>query len=249
MLDRWEGHSKGVNRVAPLLQQAGGSLAAVSASRDCTLKLWQRGVPGAVATLSGHSMTVSALCVPGSEYVVSGGRDNSVRLWDLATAKEMAKATVARKLSTFLSACGSSEPSLVVEGSEDLRLRLWDLRTMGVAHTIEPALQVSRSAAVLCSAHARSGHRALRPVRAARNPCARLGACIGRAAQQRRPHSSLPLPPPPTCPFAPRWLLHMLRSPVLRSLRRRQLGRALRARRLQRLFRGWLRGAAVRPQA
>ncbi|KAJ1621040.1 WD40-repeat-containing domain protein [Pavlovales sp. CCMP2436] len=133
VLERWEGHARGVNRVAAL---RGGDEAVVSASRDCTLKLWRRGQAEAVATLAGHTLTVSAVCAPSDSVVISASRDTSVRSWDVRTGQQVGAARISRNLATFLASC-EAEPQLVVQGSEDLRVRVWDLRTMAVATTFE----------------------------------------------------------------------------------------------------------------
>jgi len=142
-LEVWAGHAKGVNAVAPLHAPHGDAdaLAAVSASRDCTLKLWRRGVREAAATLEGHTLTVSAVCAPSVELVVSAGRDASVRSWDVRSGRQVGVARIARNLATFLAPCGPAEPALVVQGSEDLSVRLWDVRAMAVGSTIERTLQ------------------------------------------------------------------------------------------------------------
>lgn len=176
-LEVWAGHAKGVNAVAPLHAPHGDAdaLAAVSASRDCTLKLWRRGVREAAATLEGHTLTVSAVCAPSVELVVSAGRDASVRSWDVRSGRQVGVARIARNLATFLAPCGPAEPALVVQGSEDLSVRLWDVRAMAVGSTIERTLQV-RAKAPAAPRRAAAGGGVCRPRARASTPDARNAA-------------------------------------------------------------------------
>lgn len=130
----WCGHDKGVNRViaAP---HVGGAL---SASRDTTVKLWKANEDTAALTLKKHELSVQAigLADDGSK-ALSGSRDYSLCLWDLAAGALVNTVSISRNVVTCLRWV-PGEPHLVVQGSEDLRLRLWDVRTLSKpAATIE----------------------------------------------------------------------------------------------------------------
>ena len=124
VLQRWEGHEKGVNCVlhAPLLDGA------FSGSRDATVRQWKVGQPKAVQVLKGHELTVSAIALDDTNaQLCSGSRDSTVRLWDVATGATVSRASVSRNIVTCMAWVPGER--LVWQGSEDLRLRLWDVRT------------------------------------------------------------------------------------------------------------------------
>ena len=124
VLQRWQGHEKGVNCVlhAPLLDGA------FSGSRDATVRQWKVGQPTAVQVLKGHELTVSAIALDDTNaQLCSGSRDSAVRLWDVATGATVSRAGVSRNVVTCMAWVPGER--LVWQGSEDLRLRLWDVRT------------------------------------------------------------------------------------------------------------------------
>ncbi|XP_060080041.1 uncharacterized protein LOC132559439 isoform X2 [Ylistrum balloti] len=62
----------------------------VSASTDCTLKVWDMTSERQVNTLSGHGDEVWCVAIsPDNEIVVSGSRDCSIRLWRLKSGSEI----------------------------------------------------------------------------------------------------------------------------------------------------------------
>ncbi len=62
-----------------------------------------------------------------SSQVVSGSRDGSVRVWDVATGAQAGHGSVARNLVTCLQWIPQSS-STIVQGAEDLHVRMWDTR-------------------------------------------------------------------------------------------------------------------------
>jgi WD40 repeat protein len=58
----------------------------VSASIDNTLKVWELARGRALATLEGHTASVTACAVtPDNRHVVSASTDHTLKVWDLAT--------------------------------------------------------------------------------------------------------------------------------------------------------------------
>lgn len=134
VVERWEGHSKGINCVA---SGPGDRCAAFTGSRDLSLRAWRRGSRDAVLTLQGHTLTVTAVAWHGpSATLLSGSRDTTVRAWDVATGVETERGRLSRNLVTCLATLPPTAGPVVAQGSEDLTLRLWDLRTMSVVQDV-----------------------------------------------------------------------------------------------------------------
>lgn len=59
----------------------------VSCSNDMSLKLWDTNNEYKnTKTLHGHDHTVSAVrFMPGGDFIISSGRDQSIRVWEVAT--------------------------------------------------------------------------------------------------------------------------------------------------------------------
>lgn len=61
----------------------------VSCSSDMTIKVWDSNDDWKnTKTLYGHDHSVSAVkFMPGDDFVVSAGRDRSIRVWDIKTGR------------------------------------------------------------------------------------------------------------------------------------------------------------------
>jgi WD40 repeat protein len=118
-------------------------------SRNGTVRIWTPAAADASAssprTFAAHKKAVSALCfVDGGARLLSGSRDYSLSLWDVAgaAAAPLATETIARNVVTCLARVPGT--STVFQGSEDLSYRLWDLR--GGAITLAASLAAGSSA-------------------------------------------------------------------------------------------------------
>ena len=88
---------------------------------------WSRGSAEPVQKFEGHDLNIAAVALsPDEKWLCSGARDTTVRLWDVATGKQLAINTTSRNLVTALRWIPGEFS--VLQASEDLRLRVWDVR-------------------------------------------------------------------------------------------------------------------------
>ena len=59
--------------------------------------------------------------------VASGSRDQTTRLWDIETQKQLQSRKIERNVVTAIKWV-PGQPNLFLEGSEDLTLRIWDVK-------------------------------------------------------------------------------------------------------------------------
>ncbi len=80
------GHS---DLVSCLLLTSDGNL--ISASDDCTLKIWDLTRGKEIRTLYGHTDSISAISVSSDgSYLISASYDKTLRIWDIMTGKVIA---------------------------------------------------------------------------------------------------------------------------------------------------------------
>jgi len=116
---------------------------AISASDDNTLRLWDLGSGRELHTFSGHTgrlvpmgalgaayySGVSGIAVtPDSRWVVSGGQDGTLRIWDINTAREVCSME-RDDYSPIESVVVSQDGLQAVSGSRDGTLTVWELST------------------------------------------------------------------------------------------------------------------------
>jgi len=101
---------------------------AVSASSDCTLKVWNLATHKELATLSGHQGWVRAVAISlDGRYVVSASSDCTLKVWDLTTYSEVA--TLAGHQAGVFAVVISPDGRQAVSASDDRTLKIWDLPT------------------------------------------------------------------------------------------------------------------------
>ena len=119
------GHS---DQISEIVITEDGS-AAVSASYDGTLKVWDLRRDGiCLSTLDGHTQGVSSVALTlDGRWVISGSFDTTLKLWDLD--KYACLRTMTGHLSYIQTVAVTRNGQLAVTGSADKTLRIWDLQT------------------------------------------------------------------------------------------------------------------------
>ncbi|HEY9702252.1 MAG TPA: hypothetical protein V6C58_07385, partial [Allocoleopsis sp.] len=76
----------------------------------------------------GHRSLVSSITVtPDGKKVISGSADNTLKVWELATGKELR--TLTGYSNGVNSVCVTPDGQQVISGSADNTLKVWDLAT------------------------------------------------------------------------------------------------------------------------
>jgi len=139
IIKKWRGHEKEVTKVA-----CGGvnHQLYVSASRDKTACVWQRNSNSEnfrQRRYSGHDMVVTGVTLsPSGSHLLTGSRDNTVRLWDVAGGQCIRMTTLAQNVVTHVCWSHGIDSTMVAQSSEDKTVRLWDTRSLHVAVTTAP---------------------------------------------------------------------------------------------------------------
>ena len=156
--DRWKAHSMPVER----LLYCHHSHAVFTASRDSNIRMFSSSsVPSSSPTISatapnpmapstppstdiifrGHTLSVSALCfdslfesLNGAPCnLISGGRDYSLRWWDIETQKQLDMRIQPNNIVTALSA--TYDPAVLLSANAAGIVHQWDNRTHDLVHT------------------------------------------------------------------------------------------------------------------
>jgi len=97
----------------------------VTASTDCTVKLWNIATGQEWLTLSGHTGLVSSAAFsPDSERLATASEDGTVKLWDAATGQELV--TLCGHSGGARTAAFSPDGSRILTTSGDKTMRIWD---------------------------------------------------------------------------------------------------------------------------
>jgi hypothetical protein len=125
---------KGVPTRRWLLQGLGGAvgLAVVTGATFVELQpgrlLWRLLYHSAIRTFTGHSDWVTSVAfAPDGRTALSGSRDRTLKLWDVATGQEIR--TFTRHYDAVYSVAFAPEGRTALSGSQDKTLKLWDVAT------------------------------------------------------------------------------------------------------------------------
>src|SRR5437879_50168 len=95
----------------------------------------------------GHELAVVAVSVsPDSNYVVTGSRDKSAKLWELSTGREV-RSFLGHDF-TVTSVDISSDGKYLLTGSNDETVRLWEMETGKEIFSINPVHEQIKHVAI-----------------------------------------------------------------------------------------------------
>ena len=127
-----EGHTRIVTAVAVTPDRP----CVVSASWDCTLRVWELESGLMVRTLGGHGKAVTAVAItPDGRCALSGSRDRTLRVWDLESGQTVRTLEGHEKAVTAVAV--TPDGCRAVSASYDHTLRLWDLESGQTVHKLE----------------------------------------------------------------------------------------------------------------
>ncbi|MEG4113871.1 MULTISPECIES: WD40 repeat domain-containing protein [unclassified Microcoleus] len=124
LLRTLQGHTEGVTDVVVTPD----SQKAVSASQDCTLKIWdlQQGVE--LHTLKGHTDGISGVVVtPDGKCCISSSWDGTLRLWDLELGTALR--TLESHTKGISAVAITPDGRLAISASQDYTRKVWELRS------------------------------------------------------------------------------------------------------------------------
>jgi len=104
------------------------SSAVITASKDCTARVWNAETGKCELLLEGHTEAVCSACIsPDCRYVATSSEDGSARLWHVDTGKS-ARLLSEHKEAVY-AASFSPDSKQVVTASEDCTAKIWVVKT------------------------------------------------------------------------------------------------------------------------
>jgi hypothetical protein len=95
-------------------------------------------------TLSGHSDYVSSVAFsPDGRFALSGNQNHTLKLWDLATGKEIR--TLSGHTNTVSSVAFGPDGRSALSGSQDQTLKLWDFSRAPLYLDFEPKVSAAQA--------------------------------------------------------------------------------------------------------
>ena len=78
--------------------------------------------------MKGHSYSVTSVAISSdNKYIVSGSRDNTIKIWNLESGQEIK--TLAGHNGSVRSVAISSDSKYIVSGSDDNTIKIWNLES------------------------------------------------------------------------------------------------------------------------
>jgi len=126
-----------IDAVTSLAFGSDGNLLAIGSRTSGTINIWDVGRNRRQKNFSlvGHTDTVESIAFsPGGKILASGSRDQTARLWDLDSGKELG--TLAGHASAVNVVAFSSDGKSLATGSYDRTIKLWDVSTLKILNTL-----------------------------------------------------------------------------------------------------------------
>ncbi|KAJ6008434.1 hypothetical protein N7540_012410 [Penicillium herquei] len=131
-LQTLEGHTDSVKSVT----FSHDSKFLASASKDCTIKLWDASTGKCQQTLKDHTDSVNSVTFShDSKFLTSGSEDCTIKLWDASTGQCVQ--TINSHHKAVYSVSFSHDSKLLASASKDYTIKLWDAITSKCQQTLE----------------------------------------------------------------------------------------------------------------
>ena len=95
-----------------------------SAQMNGILNIWDLSKKEVEIQLKGHKSAVWALIENSEDYLISGGSDNVIKIWDIQNRKENSLITIKGHKGTIYSIC-EFEKDKIISGSDDMSIKIW----------------------------------------------------------------------------------------------------------------------------
>jgi WD40 repeat protein len=104
----------------------------ISASSDCTIKIWDLSSGKVLQTLEGHQGWVNSILVFGGK-LISASDDRTIKIWDLSSGKVLQTLDDHRDMVTSILV----DRDKLISASGDRTIKIWDLSSGKVLQTLE----------------------------------------------------------------------------------------------------------------